>query len=83
MTFKQRWSERWKSFKSKKETYFKGENWKVLKSNLLFIGLHSVIVWPAAFFFLNLLRGNVFVSWRIVLINIIGAGCTYYLFNDV
>jgi hypothetical protein len=82
MTFKQRWSERWKVFKQKKEQYFKGENWKVLKENIWFIALHALIVWSAAFFFLNLLRGDVFVSWRIIIINIIGAGCVYYLFND-
>ena len=46
------------------------------------IGAYSIVGFLGMFFMLNLLRGNILGNWWTVIMNVLGAGCLYYLSND-
>ena len=61
---------------------FDGETIKGLKSIVVSIGAYSVVTFLGMFFILNLLRGQILGSWWIILMNFVGAGCSYYVLID-
>ena len=59
-----------------------GETAKGIKAILNSIVAYSFVTFLAVFFILNMLRGSILGSWWMILMNLFGAGCAYYLLND-
>jgi len=74
--------ERWNKFKSNIVNFFKSESYIELKDNLGFLISYSIIVFLGTLFLLNVLRGILISTWLGTILNILGAGCIYYIILD-
>jgi hypothetical protein len=73
----------WNNFKSQiKKKLQEDVTQKYLLTSRIII-IHCPIVFLALFFFLNLLKGVIISLWWITILNLLGAGCLYYLFIDL